>query len=257
MQPTVTVAAVCAAFLTFLPAARADDTPQPESRKVIEPPSREWTEEQQPAEAPRAEPPPRAAHTHRGDIGFQLRVGAADTDRVVFGGSFGVGSGPLIFGLSGDAIADVQGSGRHYDDGDDEDHDWCRVRSNGRCLNQVDASFSGYGGLRYLTAPVIGPSRIRLEAAGELGWQLSYVDERLSDSYGTYWSDAHRAYPFVGVRGGAGLTFLGGGHVGVGAFARQGISGEVCVDTDGGCVHVGGFTAGVYLFGGADWGVGH
>jgi hypothetical protein len=42
----------------------------------------------------------------------------------------------------------------------------------------------------------------------------------------------------------------------VGAFARQGLAGKMCVTTDGGCTRVGGLTTGVYLFGGGEWGIG-
>jgi len=255
MRPPATAAALCAAVLSFLPPARAQDVPQPEGHTVLEPPAQPIPAVDEPTAAPRSAPSSRA---NGSELGFQLRAGAADTDRFLFGGSFVGSSGPITFGLSGDAIVDVRGSGRHHHDGsvDDGWGDWCEVRSDGRCLRRADLALSGFGGLRHRTAPFLGGPRLRLELVGELGWQLSVVEERLQTASGTTWSDASRAYPFAGIRGGLGLTFLRSGYVGVGGFARQGLAGKVCVTSDGGCTHVGGLTGGVFLFGGGEWGVG-
>lgn len=259
MRPPVTAAALCAAFLSFLPSARAQDVPEPDAHTVLEPPTEQVPPvDEQRVPPPWSEPAAPAPRVARGDLGFQLRAGAAETDRFTFGSSLAAGSGPVVFGLSGDLTADVHGSGRHHGDGDGGDSwsDWCRVRSDGRCLNRVDVSFSGFGGFRHRSDPILGGSSLRLELVGELGWQLSTVDERIETSGGTYWSEANRAYPFAGVRGGVGLTFLRNGYFGVGGFARQGLAGKVCVTTDGGCTRVGGMMGGVYLFGGAEWGIG-
>lgn len=257
MRPPVVAAALCAAFLSFLPSARAQDVPEPDAHTVLEPPTEQVPPvDEQRVPPPWSEPAAPAPRVARGDLGFQLRAGAAETDRFTFGSSLAAGSGPVVFGLSGDLTADVHGSSRHHGDGGDSWSDWCRVRSDGRCLNRVDVSFSGFGGFRHRSDPILGGSSLRLELVGELGWQLSTVDERIETSGGTYWSEANRAYPFAGVRGGVGLTFLRNGYFGVGGFARQGLAGKVCVTTDGGCTRVGGMMGGVYLFGGAEWGIG-
>lgn len=252
MRPFIVAAALCAVTVSFVPSARAQDVPQPDSRTVLEPPAGEAPPGQQPAPPPRAEP---AAAT-RSELGFQLRAGSGGTDRFMLGSSFVGSSGPITFGLSGDATFDVGGSAHHRDaSGHDEWSDWCVQRSDGRCLRHADLAFSGFGGLRQ-RVPFVGSTRLRLELVGELGWQFSYVEERIQSTSGTLWSDATRAYPFAGVRGGLGVTFLRSAYVGVGAFARQGLSGKVCVTTDGGCTRVGGLTGGVFLFGGGEWGVG-
>ncbi len=249
-------AALCAALASFISPARAQDVPAPESHDVLEPPAH------QPAAEPQPTPPPgSAARTWtegapRPELGFQLRAGSAGTDRALFGASFVGSSGPFTFGLSGDAIANVGGQHHHGSDGEHDWSDWCEQRSDGRCLRRVDFALSGFGGLRHRTSPFLGGARLRLELVGELGWQVSHVEERIRSAGGTTWSDASRAYPFAGVRGGVGIAFLRSAQVGVGAFARQSLAGRVCVNTDGGCTHVGGMTTGVFLLGGAEWGVG-
>lgn len=256
MRPSVTTAALSAVILSILPTARADEVPEPESRTVLVPPTPPQAEEK-PAPAPRTEQlAPREGRT---ELGFQLRAGAADTDRALFGSSLVGNSGPFTFGLSGDVTFDVGGRRHHEDDDwdDDDHHDRSCVEHGGRCRNQLDLALSGFGGLRYKTNPIFGGSRLRLELVGEAGWQVVYVDERLEGGTGDHWSDASRAFPFAGLRGGVGLTFLRNAYVGVGAYARQGLAGKVCVDTDGGCTRVGGFTGGVYLYGGGEWGIGH
>jgi hypothetical protein len=192
------------------------------------------------------------------ELGFQFRAGAAQTDRFMFGSSFVGNSGPVTFGLSGDTIIDVRGSSHRRRDGDGDGWShWCEVRADGRCINRADLALSGFGGIRHRSAQFLGGARLRLEVVGELGWQLSYVEERMETATGTYWSEATRAYPFAGVRGGLGVTFLRNAYVGVGGLARQGLVGKICVNTDGGCTRVGGLITGVYLFAGGELGVGH
>jgi hypothetical protein len=261
MRPPLTAAVICAGFLSFLPSARAEDVPEPDSHTVLEPPAAEAppAEVQPPAAPPRTEARPRLP---RSELGFQMRAGAVESDRFHLGTSFVGSSGPLTFGISGDMTLDVRGSGHHrhhgWDDDDHGDHwnDWCAERSGGRCLNRSDFALSGFGGLRTKLQPFSSGPQMRLELVGELGWQVSYVDERIESTTGTVWSDASRAYPFGGVRGGVGVMFLRHAYVGLGGFARQGLSGKVCVDTDGGCTRVGGLTGGVFLMGGGEWGVG-
>jgi hypothetical protein len=194
----------------------------------------------------------------RSEIGFSLRMGATETDRFVFGGSLGGTSGPFMIGVSGDGTFDVRGSS-HHDDSSRSDHgrSWCTVHSDGRCTSRTDLTLAGYLGLRHKTSPIFGGARLRFELAGELGWQWSYVDERLSDGAGGYvWSDATRAFPMAGVRAQLGMTVFRNATFGFGGYARQGLRGKVCVTTDGGCTKVGGMTAGIYFFGGGDWGLG-
>jgi hypothetical protein len=255
MRPPILAAALFAALVSSVPSTRAQDVPEPESHTVLEPPAQETPPAQQVA----APAPSDHAREARSELGFQLRAGAADTDRFLLGGSFVGSSGPLTFGLSGDTTLDVRGGGHHHHDayGDDAWSDWCEQRSDGRCLRRADFALSGFGGLRQRTAPFLGGARLRLELVGELGWQLSYVEERIQTTSGAIWSDASRAYPFAGVRGGLGVSFLRSAYVGVGAFARKSLSGQLCVNTDGGCTHVGGVTRGVFLFGGGEWGIGH
>jgi hypothetical protein len=245
MRSFATAAALCAAVLTLAPAARADDVPQPVSRTVVEPPA-------QPAEALAPSPAPLRA---RSEVGFTVRAGAAETDRFLLGGSFGAASGPFMVGVSADGTFDVHGSRdttRHSDGW----RDWCAIRADGRCTNRADLALAGYLGVRHKTGPVFGGARLRLELAGELGWQWSYVDERLSDGAGGHlWSDATRAFPIAGLRAQVGLTVFRNATFGIGGYARQGLQGRVCVNTEGGCTKVGGTTGGVYFFGGGDWGI--
>jgi hypothetical protein len=256
MRPYLTSAALCAALLTLASSTRVradDDVPQPESRTVVQPPAAAA-----PAAQPATPPPPAIAPAApRSEIGFTLRSGLAESDRFLFGGSFGGASGWLMAGVSTDAVLDVRGSGHHSERYHHDDHDgwsdYCH-ESNGRCLNRADLALSGYFGVRKKTGPVLGGARLRLELAGELGWQWSFVDERVSStSSETVWSSGSRAFPIAGVRGQVGLTVFRNATFGLGAYARQGLAGRVCVNTDGGCTKVGGLTAGVYLFGGGDW----
>ncbi len=240
-------AALCAILASLAPAARAQDVPEPESHRVLEPPAQEAPAPQRPTAEPRLRP-------DRPELGFQLRAGAAGTDRFLVGGSFSLSSGPLTFGLSTDGIFDVR-SGHHRHDGDDDWGDWCHD-ANGRCLRRADVALSGFGGLRQRSTPFVGSTRLRLELVGELGWQYSTVEERIERPGGAVWSDDARAYPFAGVRGSVAVAFHSA-YVGVGGLARQGLAGKVCLNTDGGCTHAGGLTGGVFLLGGAEWGVGH
>lgn len=262
MRSHLTAAALCA--ILFAPASRAqDDVPQPVSRTVVEPPAQPAPEQPaaaQPAPAqPPAAAPPNAVRALppavRSEVGFSVRLGGAETDRLLLGTSVGGASGPFMVGFSLDGTVDVEGSGRHHEDDDDDDgwRDWCRVRADGRCTNRADLAMAGYLGLRHRTGPVLGSAPLRLELAGELGWQWSLVEERMPEGV---WSDATRAFPIAGLRAQVGLTFFRHATFGVGGYVRQGLAGRVCVDTEGGCTKVGGTTGGVYFFGGGDWWVG-
>jgi hypothetical protein len=246
-MPSRLAAALCAALSFPALAARAQDLPEPVSRTVIEPPTSSAAPDPA-ADHPGGRPP---------TLGFQLRAGSAEVDRLILGASFGGGPGPLTLGLSGDVTLDARGAGHrgHRDRADDGRgwSDWCTVRSDGRCLDRADLSLSIFGGLRHRTAPFLGGSRLRLELVGEVGWQASVVEERISGASTTSWSDAGRAYPFAGARAVVGLTFLERAYLGVGAYARQGLAGKLCVTTDGGCTRVGGGSAGALLVFGADW----
>jgi len=268
MRSPATAAALCAAFLSFLPAARGQDLPLPEGHAVLEPPGQPLPPADWPAPPPPAQPPPSppaqpssqparpAPRASTTELGFQLRLGMAEQDRFAGGASFVVNSGPATFGLSTDVIADVGGSHEHHTDGEHGGWShWCEVQPDGRCLARADVALSGFAGLRHRGAPVAGGPTFRFELVGELGWQLSYVEEQLQGT--GMWSDGSRSYPFAGARAGLGVMFFGHGYFGVGGFAHQSLGSKVCVPTAGGCTEVGGLQAGVYLFGGGEWGVGH
>ncbi|HET6437895.1 MAG TPA: hypothetical protein VFG59_07530 [Anaeromyxobacter sp.] len=286
MRPPLAAAALCAALFFLARPARAEEVPQPESRTVIVPPQvpppAAQASDEEPAPPPgtpappttvppppppvppppppaRPPPPPPPEDGHRAAVGFQLRMGSAEVDRFTLGNSLVVSSGLYTFGLSADVTVDVGGRGHRYshDDGEGGDRgfsDWCTVRSDGRCLDRADLYLSAFAGLRHLTAPVLGASRLRLELVGEAGWQVSAVEERIFTTSGGYWSEGSRAFPFAGLRAGVGLTFFRHGYIGIGGYARQGLAGRLCVNTGGGCTRVGGPSAGVLLMGGAEWG---
>jgi hypothetical protein len=261
MRPSVTAAALCAALL-LTPAARADEVPQPVGHTVVEPPDPAAAPPPpsvvaQPAQAPAVAAPAPARLQQRSELGFTVRLGGAEVDRFLVGASFGGASGPVMVGFSVDGVFDVEGDGHRYDHEEDGWRGWCQVRADGRCTSRADLSLSGYAGVRHRTAPVFGGARLRLELAGELGWQWSWVNERVTASpSGTVWSEAGRAYPIAGLRGQVGLTVFRHATFGIGGYARQSLRGKLCVTTDGGCTRVGGTSAGVYFFGGGDWGVG-
>jgi hypothetical protein len=269
MRSPVTAAALCAASLFLAPGARAQDVPQPVAHTVLEPPS-----QPPPPPAPvqplpaqpvpvqamplPAQPVPvapaiaAAPAAPRSEIGFTLRMGAADKDRMLLGGSFSGSSGPATVGLSADWAVDVGGTGEHQHDSSGSWH-WCEVQPDGRCISRTDLMVSGYAGLRLKTGSPASGLRLKLELVGELGWGWTYVAERSSLDV---WSDALRAYPFAGVRGQVGLIVFKNATFGMGGYVRQSLTGETCVTTAGGCTTVGGPTAGVYIFGGGDWGIG-
>lgn len=272
-------ATLCAAVLALASPARAHDVPQPVSRTVLVPPAEPAQFASDPAANPTPVPPepeytlaptfagvpargpvyvpapaPRVA---RSELGVQLRMGAVETDQFLLGTSIAGSSGPVTIGFSADAMADVgSGTGRHYADGGGHWWgNWCVERPDGRCVSRADLAVAGFAGLRTPTDPVHGP-RLRLELVGELGWQWTRVNERVTGSGGAEWSEASRAFTFGGVRGAIGLRVARYASFGFGAFARQGLREKVCVSTGGGCTWAGGRTTGVYGFLGADWGVG-
>jgi hypothetical protein len=241
------VTAACAALLITPLSVRSDDaTPPPP------PPAPAAS----PAEALPPPPPVMAGPVGpEQTLGFQLRAGGTGNDRGTLGAAFVATSGPLELGVAGDVLVDTNG-GEHYHrrgHGDDEGG-FCRVRSNGRCVGTADFSFTAFGGFVQRTPRVYG-TRLRLDLLGELGWQASVVSERTVDELGrAVWSNSHRTYPIVGVRGGVGFHAFRAGYAGVGAFVRQAIGGQRWVTTDGGRTRVGGTTAGLYIYGGADFG---
>lgn len=266
------LAALAALALSHASPARAHDVPQPVSRTVLLPPA----ECDPPADAsaavpasmpPPMEPPPTFGSVPavtaapvvapRSEIGFQLRMGAADRDRLLLGTSIAGSGGFVTVGFSADAIVDVSGTARHFEDGGAQWWgNWCVERADGRCLSRADLAVSGFAGLRHTTDPVLGGARMRLELVGELGWQWTGVNERVAGPGGAVWSDANRAFTFGGIRGGLGLTVSRHATLGFGAYGRQGLGEKACLATAGGCTWIGGRTTGVYVFAGGDWGGG-
>lgn len=166
------------------------------------------------------------------ELGFQLRSGVSSQKRGTFGSSVVASRGPLVFGLSADSTSDL---------------DWNDDRRSSYAL-------SGFAGARAGSA--LAGTPLRLELVGEVGWEHARVRDRIRNGAERYWSEGSRSFPVAGVRGGAAMTFARHGYLGLGAYLRQGLAGQLSVSTDAGRRHVGGLTAGVYLFGGGDWALG-
>jgi len=248
MRNLLAVAALAALVTNPLP-ARAEAAPPDEAAPVA--PS---------AGGQEAPPPPPAWSRAAGPeqtLGFQVRLGGVDTDRALVGGAFVATSGPFEVGLAADATLDVGGEVRYHHGGTGDGWDgWCHETTGGRCVARTDAAFTAFAGLLSRTRPAFAGARLRFDLLGEVGWQVSHVSERTLSATDVTWSAASRAYPVVGLRAGAGLHLLRAGYLGIGAFVRQPLQQRMCLTTDGGCTRVGGTTAGVVVFGGADFGAG-
>jgi hypothetical protein len=245
MRNLVTAAALVALASTPSSVLAEDAAPPPEPSVEAQPALRE-------------PPPPPAWSRGAGPeqtLGFQVRLGGVDTDRALVGGALVATSGPFEVGLATDLTVDVNGDRRyHRGAGDDHREGWCHVTASGRCIARADAAFTAFAGLLSRTQPVFAGARLRFDVLGEVGWQVSHVSERTLTSTDVTWSEADRAYPVVGLRAGAGLHVFRAGYFGIGGFVRQPLQQRMCVTTDGGCTRVGGTTAGLVVYGGADFG---
>jgi hypothetical protein len=194
-----------------------------------------------------AGPPPRPEQT----LGFQIRVGGTDSDRALLGAAFVASSGLFELGLATDTVVDLSGSGEVHHDGGGSGG-WCHTTADGRCLSRSDFALTGFGGL--IHRPRLFGTRLRLDLVGELGLQVSAVRERTDANGATSWTDGFVGYPIFGARVGVGMHVLRAGYLGFGGFVRQAFEQPACVTTAGGCTRIDATTAGVMLYGGADFG---